>query len=95
MTQFRVSKHLIKAGVSEAEQHIIYGECTKRKTEAEQDEIKSLCRSVAGMWTDALYRFVTDVSINHVYICTHFHIPRQTLFLLKFEFYRAYKKSRL
>lgn len=92
MTQFRVSRALVEAGVSEAEQHIIFGQCMKQKTDAESEYIRSLCDRVAGRWSDALFRFVTDQSINHVYICANYHIPRDTLFALKREFYLAWGK---
>lgn len=91
MTQFRVSRALVQAGVSEAEQHIIFGSCMKpNKTHEETEYIRSLCCAVSERWSDALFRFVTDQSINHVYICTEYHIPRDTLFALKREFYLAW-----
>ena len=94
MTQFRVSAALVRAGVPAAEQHIIYGECMKKKTAAEMDRIHELCDDVAGEWSDALYRFLTDAYINHVYVCMRFGIPRDTLFKLKRDFYVAWHKKR-
>lgn len=93
MTQFRTSKSLIRAGVSEAEQHIIYGECMKRKTAEEEARIRELCADVAGRWMDALYRFLTDANINHVYIVMRYNIPKGLLFRLKREYYVARKEQ--
>lgn len=92
MTQFRVSAALTKAGVSPAVQHIIYGECMKRKTPEEAEHIKQLCDRVAGRWSAALYRFLTDAHINHVYICMEYGIPRELLFDLKRKFYMEWSK---
>ncbi|MCH5213074.1 MAG: hypothetical protein J1G06_08660 [Oscillospiraceae bacterium] len=94
MTQFRVSKALIKAGVSEAEQHIIFGECMKKKTPEEVERIKQLCEAVGGQWSKALYRFLTDMYINHIYICMEYGIPRETLFDLKRRFYIEWSKNK-
>lgn len=93
MTQFRVSKKLIKCGVPPEVQGLIFFTClnVRRMDEATQRKILNLCTDVAGDDYRALYKFLTDGYVNHEYIYTHFGVGEKLLRKYKRDFYVKWK----
>lgn len=90
MKQFRVSKALIKHGISPEVQGLIFFVClnVKRlKNPNVEKKILNVCISVAGGDYQALYTFLTNAHINHIFICNTYFISKARLFKLKKEFY--------
>ncbi len=95
MTQFRVSKKLIKHGISPEKQGLIFFACLNIKDLDPhiQQRIANVCVEVAGDDYQALYKFLTDAYVNHVYICNTYFISKTKLFKLKNEFYLRILKN--
>lgn len=92
--KFRFSQSLKNAGVTEAQQHIIYGMTNNRSRKAVQDAlIKSVCKYVCGKNAEGLYRFLTDDRIDHNYIYINYGIYPNKLFDMKRRFYVEFKKQ--
>lgn len=91
--QFRVSKALAKCGVTPEEQGLIFYFCLNaKKLDANiQNKILNTCKDVAADDYQALYRFLTDARVNHVYICDTYFISKARLFKLKRKFYLKFK----
>ncbi|MCH5213309.1 MAG: hypothetical protein J1G06_09850 [Oscillospiraceae bacterium] len=81
------------SGVSEAWCHIIHGILTNpQRTELQNRTIKSLCRRVAGADAEGLYRFLTDLYIDHNYIFEEYLIRPNNLYRYRAKFYREFPK---
>lgn len=95
MTQFRVSEYLENNGVSARLQGFIFFSCLNinRLNKADRERIRQLCNDVAGNDSKALYRFLTDGSVNHEYIKTTYFVPKNKLFELKNKFYKAWAEG--
>lgn len=95
MTQFRASKTLIKQGVTEKQQGLIFFMCANaaRLDKGTQKKIHSICEAVGKEDCDALYRFLTDIYVNHDYICQNYYISKTRLFKLKREFYLKFNEN--
>lgn len=89
MTQFRVSKALVRMGISPEKQGLIFFACLNINSLDEEikHRILNTCIEVGGEDYQALYRFLTDPYVNHVYICNTYFMSRSKLFKLKREFY--------
>lgn len=94
MTQFRVSKALTRMGISPEKQGLIFFACLNVKDLDERvgRKILNICMEVGGEDYQALYRFLTDAYVNHVYICQKYFISQKRLFKLKREFYLRFAK---
>lgn len=94
MTQFRVSKALAKNGISPERQGLIFFTCLNIKdmSISIQKKILNLCIDIAGEDYQALYNFLTDARINHIYICNTYFISKTRLFKLKREFYLRFSE---
>lgn len=90
MNRFRVSKSLTRHGVPPKKQLLIYAKCINGE---ERERIKELSGRVAGIYSDALYEFLTNSRINHNYIYIKYGIERNALFKLKRSFYIAWTKA--
>ena len=95
MTQFRVSKKLIKCGVPPEVQGLIFFTClnVRRMDEAVQRKILNLCTDVAGDDYRSLYKFLTDGYVNHEYIYIHYRVNVKKLFEYKQRFYIEWHKA--
>lgn len=95
MTQFRISKALMRAGISPEKQGLIFFTCLNIKHLDEQikKKILNICMEVGGEDYQALYRFLTDSCVNHVYICNKYYISKAKLFKLKKEFYLKFSEN--
>ena len=92
--QFRESKALTKRGVTPEEQGLIFYQClnVKKLDASIQSKILNTCIDVAAEDYQALYKFLTDAQVNHVYICNTYFISKTRLFKLKREFYLKFNK---
>lgn len=82
------------SGVSEAWCHIIYGIVTNpQRTGRQNNVIKSLCRDIAGVNAEGLYRFLTDQYIDHNYIYQAYLIRPNDLFRYRAEFCKEFQKQ--
>lgn len=90
MTQFRGSKALMKDGISDEQQGLIYFICLNIKNVSAliQDKILNICIDIAADDYRALYTLLTNNGVNHAYICSTYFISKTRLFSLKREFYR-------
>ena len=90
----RISKSLIRAGVSEGWQLTICGTLFRdgkgKTTATEHEKILRLCDDIGGSDSDALYRFLTDRNINHDYIRIFYGVTKNRLFAMKKEFYKRW-----
>lgn len=95
MTQFRISKSLTRAGISPERQGLIFFVCLNIKDldKHTQEKILNICLEVGGEDYQALYRFLTDSCVNHVYICNEYYISKSRLFKLKKEFYLKFSEN--
>lgn len=95
MTQFRVSKALTKVGISPERQGLIFFTCLNIKLLDEQtkNKILNICMEVGEGDYQALYRFLTDSHVNHVYICNEYYISKARLFKLKKKFYLKFSEN--
>ena len=95
MTQFRVSKALAKAGISPEKQGLIFFTCLNIKLLDDQTKNKILntCMKVGREDYQALYRFLTDPYVNHVYICNEYYISKSKLFKIKKKFYLKFSEN--
>ena len=65
MTEFRFSRTLDKLGISYNTQGLIYFLCVNAKRLPERDKaVLNMCLEVAGEDYQALYKFLTDSSVN-------------------------------
>ena len=82
----RFSRTLDKLGISYNTQGLIYFLCVNAKRLPEQDKaVLNMCLEVAGEDYQALYKFLTDSSVNHVYIQMQYGLHPKRLFNLKRE----------
>lgn len=90
MIPLRISKVLVKCGISYEQQGLIYFLCLniKRLNNEIQDKILNICVDVAAADYQALYRLLTDNEVNHVYIYSTYFISKTRLFELKCAFYQ-------
>ena len=95
MTEFRYSKKLKEQGIDYDAQGLIYFICINvRKMPTEiQRRILNLCTGIAGSEYQALYKFLTDSSVNHNYIQITYSIPPKLLFKWKREFYKKWNSE--
>lgn len=95
MTQFRVSRTLVNKGVSPEMQGLIFFAClnVNRLDEKSRQRILNTCIEVGGEDYKALYGFLTDAYVNHVYICQKYFIPERKLFKLKRDFYLKFAET--
>lgn len=91
MSKFRFNRALFRRGISYDLQGLIHFRLANinRDTNIFRDIVRHCCRISAGDEWRALFRFLTDGSINHVYIYDRFRIPPQLLFRWKREVYSA------
>lgn len=93
----RISKALIKRGVSAAWQHTIYGALVRdrsgKATPEEHDKIRRMCVDIGDVYKDGLYRFLTDPTVNHDYIRLYYGVPKGKLFTMKRDFYIKWLKD--
>ena len=69
MTEFRFSRTLDRLGINYNTQGLIYFLCVNARRLPEQDKaVLNMCLEVAGEDYQALYKFLTDSSVYHVYI---------------------------
>ncbi|MDO5397752.1 MAG: hypothetical protein Q4G33_07460 [bacterium] len=89
MTQFRVSRALTRKGISPEKQGLIFFACLNINSldETFKQKVLNTCIEVGGEDYQALYRFLTDAYVNHVYICNVYFISKARLFALKRDFY--------
>lgn len=89
MMKFRFNRALARRGVGYDKQGLIYFRLANIKKEPEDFErlVRQLCTDAAGEEAPALWRFLTDTAINHVYIYNEYRIPPRTLFAWKREVY--------
>lgn len=95
MTQFRVSKALVRKGISPKKQGLIFFACLNINSldEKSRQKILNTCIEVGGEDYKALYRFLTDAYVNHAYICHTYFISKERLFKIKREFYLRIAKN--
>ena len=94
MTEFRFSRTLDKLGISYNTQGLIYFLCVNAKRLPEQDKaVLNMCLEVAGEDYQALYKFLTDSSVNHVYIQMQYGLHPKRLFNLIREFYKRLRQK--
>lgn len=89
MMKFRFNRALAKRGVSYDRQGLIHFRLANISREPPEFRrlVRQYCTDAAGGEADILWRFLTDVGINHVYIYTEFRIPPRTLFRWKRDVY--------
>lgn len=92
MTEFRFSRTLDRLGINYNTQGLIYFLCVNARRLPEQDKaVLNMCLEVAGEDYQALYKFLTDSSVNHVYIQMQYGLHQKRLFNLKREFYKRFR----
>ena len=74
-------------------QGLIYFTCVNVSSKRIQDKIMKHCILAAGEDADALFRFLTDRSINHIYIELNYGINSKLLFKLKNKFFVSFNKD--
>ena len=94
MSKFRFNKALHQHGLSYDMQGLIHFRLAaiNRDTDGFRLAVKKLCQDTAGDEWRALYRFLTDSSVNHVYIYNTYRIPPQLLFRWKRTVYCALRR---
>lgn len=89
MGKFRFNRTMHRHGIPYDLQGLIHFRLANinRDSQAFRDAVRHCCRLRAGDEWRALYRFLTDSSVNHVFIYNTFRIPPQLLFRWKREVY--------
>lgn len=89
MTQGRYTKAMAKAGItSEMHGYIYYKLMNMKYNHKEFNRfVVDCCKTVAGEDWAAVYEFITNSSINHVYIYNKYRIQKNLLYAWKRKIY--------
>ena len=94
MGKYRFNNALHQRGLSYDMQGLIHFRLAliNRDTDEFRLRVKKICQETAGDEWRALYRFLTDSSVNHVYIYNTYRIPANLLFKWKRAVYCALRR---
>lgn len=79
------------------EQGFIYFACmnVKNLSEELQQKIRTLCNEVAGEHSEALYKMLTDDTVNIHAVAMRYYISESQLYLYRKRFYEMWNKNRV
>jgi phosphatidylserine/phosphatidylglycerophosphate/cardiolipin synthase-like enzyme len=86
---FRFNRKLHSRGISYDIQGLIYFRLKNYDNESEsfKSRVKKICEEIGGEDRQGLFLFLTDSSVNYVYIAMTYFIPPKRLFRLKWKVY--------
>ena len=89
MTQCRYTKAYRMAGVSRSMYYFIYGRLLNINPHHKEFNtfVKKCCEAVALDEWMAVYEFITNPNINHVYICNKYYLNKNLLYSWKHKVY--------